>query len=436
MKQLHLISYPHFFVGEAEAITAILGQCDVVLHLRKPEADDSSYEQLLSAIPSRLYKQIILHSAYHLAEEYDFAGLHFSTKKRALAGAYGENVKKSTSCHSLDEVSTLSSKFDACFLSPLFPSISKQGYASDLDHQAVANYLKSPRQTKVIALGGIDATRVEKVQTMGFDAMAVLGAVWGDSPQLGDDFVGRLQTILHKIQRPFCLTIAGFDPTSGAGVSSDIKTFEANGAYSLGVTTAITYQNDDSFDGVEWMSLESIKAQLCPLSKYKVEAIKVGLIESFAVLQQVVTYVKKLFPQAFVIWDPILKASAGFEFHGAKSIETSFLQDIDLITPNAEEFEQLRMDVNHLATAVLLKGGHRSEKLGVDTLFLDGDEIDILGQAFKEKKDKHGTGCVLSSAIAANLAFGESLEEAARHAKHYVEDFIQSNASRLGYHSY
>ena len=83
---------------------------------------------------------------------------------------------------------------------------------------------------------------------------------------------------------------------------------------------------------------------------------------------------------------------------------------------------------------MLLKGGHRQEQTGTDTLYYKNSVHDIPGEAFKNKKDKHGTGCVLSSAIAAYIAQGEGLLNACRKAKQYVEKFIQSNAGNLGYH--
>lgn len=434
MPKLHLISHPHFFEGEADAVSSILEQDDVLFHLRKPDASDEEYATFLSQVPSQYYKQIVLHAAYHLGDKGCFAGMHFSTSKRSLANTIDADIPKSTSCHSLAELMTLDECFSACFLSPVFSSISKPGYEGDLNLDEVGELLSSPRKIKVAALGGIDETNVAEVQNMGFDAVAVLGAVWGESPSLDDNFSERVEAILANMTRPYCLSIAGFDASAGAGVLSDVKTFESNGVYGLGVNSAITYQNDERFDGVEWMSLESIKAQLKPLAKYNVEVVKIGLIESFDVLKEVLRYVRSLYPNAKVIWDPILKASAGFTFHLKCGLNAEFLEYIDIITPNAEEYEALRLDLRKLTTITLLKGGHRTDKKGVDTLFYNGKEIDIEGIAMPNKIDKHGTGCVLSSAIAANLAKGFDIEEAARCGKRYIENFIQSNKTNLGYH--
>lgn len=434
MTNLHLISHPHFFDGEAQVVSNILEQSDVLFHLRKPDSSDEEYAAFVRQIPSKYYKQMVLHSAYHLNEGPDFAALHFSTSKREGANALEDDVTKSTSCHSVMEAMTLSQTFDSCFLSPVFSSISKPGYDGHLDLEEVNDFLSSPRRIKVIALGGIDKDTVAEAQEMGFDAVAVLGAVWGNNPKAGNDFLGRIAAIQSNMIRPFCLSIAGFDASAGAGVLSDVKTFEANGVYGLGVNSAITYQNDAAFEGVDWLSVDSIKRQIKPLAKYNVKVVKVGLIESFDMLKEVLRYVRSLFPNATVIWDPILKASAGFTFHLKCGLNAEFLEYIDIITPNAEEYEALRLDLRKSSTITLLKGGHRTDKNGIDTLFYKGKEMDIEGTFIPNKIDKHGTGCVLSSALAANLAKGYDIEKAARLAKRYVEGFIQSNSSNLGYH--
>lgn len=232
--------------------------------------------------------------------------------------------------------------------------------------------------------------------------------------------------------RPFVLTIAGHDPCGGAGVLADIKVFEHLGVSGLGVVTALTFQNDTEFEGVKWCSLEEIENQLKPLRKYDVKAIKIGLIEDFERLEQLVYLVKMYFPTAYLIWDPILKASAGFQFHTETTFAEGLSKKIDLITPNYEEYLQLQLDKQSPVCSVLLKGGHRKEKQGIDVLLQNGKETEIPGIEFKEKHDKHGTGCVLSAAITAYIALGLSELEACTKGKVIVEKLILSNITRLG----
>ncbi|NJO87932.1 MAG: hypothetical protein HC831_02450 [Chloroflexia bacterium] len=93
-------------------------------------------------------------------------------------------------------------------------------------------------------------------------------------------------------ERPYCLSIAGFDPCAGAGVLADVKTVEQLEIYGLGVVSALTYQNENNFEGLEWMQFFDIKKQLLPLLKYPVKAIKIGLIKDFALLEELLNFVK------------------------------------------------------------------------------------------------------------------------------------------------
>lgn len=235
--------------------------------------------------------------------------------------------------------------------------------------------------------------------------------------------------------RPYCLSIAGFDPCGGAGIMADTKVFECLQTNGLGIVSAITYQNDSEFEGVNWCGVTEIEKQLSLLQKYPVKAAKIGLIESFEQVMLTSRLLKRMFPGIFIVWDPILKASAGFSFHSNSFVVNDVLENVDLITPNFEEFSQLGMS-GQISTdcAVLLKGGHRTDKPGVDCLYYYGKTFDIAGTPITNKIDKHGTGCVLSAAIAAHVAKAESLYNACQKAKSYVERFILSNDTKLGHH--
>lgn len=235
--------------------------------------------------------------------------------------------------------------------------------------------------------------------------------------------------------RPYCISIAGFDPSGGAGVLADIKTFEAHKVQGFGVATAITYQNDQRFNGLRWISTSEIEAQLAPLKKFPVEVAKIGLVENMKMLEFIIVQLMMLNPNMYIIWDPVLKASSGFDFQNLSDRLISFIGSINLITPNQMEYNELQHILEQSPCDVLLKGGHRNDLPGSDTLITDIGEVVIAGKPFENKIDKHGTGCVLSSAIAANLSLGMELKEACNLAKKYVEKFIQSNETNLGYHS-
>lgn len=241
--------------------------------------------------------------------------------------------------------------------------------------------------------------------------------------------------------RPYALTVAGFDPSGGAGILADIKTFEMLGVYGLAAVTANTYQNDREFLSVDWVPVKKILQQLTILlGRFPVKHAKIGLIRDFSTLGTLVRFLKNNNPQMRIIWDPILKSSSGFEFTiGQHSFQKRNARNLALITPNWLEAQSLwpgfENRITELGTLcpVLLKGGHRTDKPGTDQLITALQATEFPGRPFGGKS-KHGSGCVFSAAATAHLALGASLEEACAKAKAYTETFILSNDTLLGYH--
>jgi len=245
--------------------------------------------------------------------------------------------------------------------------------------------------------------------------------------------------------KKYVLSIAGFDPSAGAGILSDIKTFEAHNVNGLGVCTCLTYQNELKINGISWIAAHDIIEQLKPLfEQYHIDHVKIGLIENIETLETVASYLQDENPEIKIIWDPILKSSSGFDFHGAfdtENLRTS-CKRLFLITPNTYEITHLISDMTpdigaeHLSefSAVLLKGGHSANTDCTDQLFTKDKVITI--KSPRLNTEKHGTGCVLSSAITANLANEMSLPAACESAKKYVYKFLQSDHGLVGQHSY
>lgn len=244
--------------------------------------------------------------------------------------------------------------------------------------------------------------------------------------------------------RPYVMSIAGFDPSGGAGILADVKCFEQHGVYGFGICSALTIQSDTSFYKANWIDANGIIEQLKPLlDKFEVRVAKIGLIRDLAVLAKVLDYLKQHSSMQLVL-DPVIKASAGYTFHDWADMLLRFrpiLKHIDLLTPNAEEMIRLggNKPVYTLATEwakycpVLLKGGHMEHETGTDCLFI-GQELFKFKPEVSSVYQKHGSGCVLSAAITANLALGHSLPIACREAKIYIETFLNSNHTLLGYH--
>jgi hydroxymethylpyrimidine/phosphomethylpyrimidine kinase len=246
-------------------------------------------------------------------------------------------------------------------------------------------------------------------------------------------------------QRKYLLSIAGFDPSGGAGVLADIKTFESNKVYGLGVISANTFQNDEEFKKVDWIPVDKIIEQIDIVKKrFEFEYVKIGLIENLEVLNTIISHLTSHVSRPKIIWDPILKASAGYEFHKEvnKTILEKICKELYLITPNVPEATQLGKQAEAIENAkhlsqfcnVFLKGGHAEKKVGYDTLFLKEGKQFSFRPKIKDVFPKHGSGCVLSSAITANLAKGEDLHRACLKAKQYTEKVLNSNKTLLGFH--
>lgn len=244
--------------------------------------------------------------------------------------------------------------------------------------------------------------------------------------------------------RPIVLSIAGFDPSGGAGVLADIKTFEQHQVTGFAITTANTIQTEKEFFEIEWTDLSFVIRSIEKLFKnYEIKAVKIGIVPSLHYLNQILSAIKVVSPATKIVWDPVLKSTTAFEF---MTIEdqldlNKMLSKIDLITPNYNEIEILFPGFisnklwlkNEISTSVLLKGGHNPSEIGTDRLFLQDEIIDLLPSA-KECFGKHGSGCVLSSAIAANLALNQFKKEACKNAKTYIEKYLSSTSTLIGYH--
>ena len=240
----------------------------------------------------------------------------------------------------------------------------------------------------------------------------------------------------------YALTIAGFDGSAGAGILADIKTMAHFGVYAQAVCTALTEQNEDEFVAPGWVIWERIEAQLETLfKKHTFNFVKIGLVEKAKVLGRIIDFIRSRSPEAFIIWDPIASASAGFHFLRAAEQDNfmPLMKKIDLVTPNRDEFGFLGLGLAASRGkielgkdfALLLKGGHSEDCDAVDILWdRDGNQHKFVSPRL-EGVEKHGTGCTLSSAILANLALGKSLPEACRAAKAFMDKVLQSGEGRL-----
>ena len=245
---------------------------------------------------------------------------------------------------------------------------------------------------------------------------------------------------------PFALSIAGFDPSAGAGVLADVKTFEQHRVYGFAINTGNTIQTENEFFEMQWTEMAFVLKSLEKLfTNYTIKAVKIGIVPSLDYLKEIILTIKKLSPETKIVWDTILKSTTEFDFLNIENqtVLIEILKKIDLITPNYDEILQLSTKgINAETTAillskycpVLLKGGHNPDEIGFDYLYLDKEFFSLAPNTNTGIYEKHGSGCVLSSAITANLALEQDLKTACINAKKYIETYLQSNPTKLGHH--
>ncbi len=239
---------------------------------------------------------------------------------------------------------------------------------------------------------------------------------------------------------PKLLSIAGSDPSGGAGIQADLKTFSALGVYGMAVPTALTAQNTKGVRDVLLVEPAFVRAQLEEIfDDVAVHGVKIGMLGSVEIANVIADVLEEFKPPNIVL-DPVMVATSGDALIDADTVEvlkTRLIPLADVVTPNIPEVEKLTrkatLDVEKAAKdllplgakAVLLKGGHLKGE----------DSIDVLATpSFTESysaprvltSNTHGTGCTLSSAIAAYLARGLTLKEAVREAKSYLTEAIKA----------
>lgn len=244
------------------------------------------------------------------------------------------------------------------------------------------------------------------------------------------------------------VTIAGSDSGGGAGIQADLKTFSALGVYGASVITALTAQNTRGVQAIEAVTPVFIEAQISSVfSDIKPAAVKIGMLADAPVIEAVRKGLEAHNARNIVL-DPVMVAESGdplIKDHAVDAIIDNLFPLADVITPNLHEAARLlkttmaktRSDMEDQAKAllglgaraVLIKGGHSGDDKSTD-LFAAGDQVYFFEAPRFETKNTHGTGCTLSSAIAAGLAQEMNLRSAIRYGKAYITSAIK-NADKL-----
>ncbi len=247
---------------------------------------------------------------------------------------------------------------------------------------------------------------------------------------------------------PIALTIAGSDSSGGAGIQADLKTFAACGVYGASVIAALTAQNTRGVTAIHPAPADFITAQIDAVySDLDVRAVKIGMVSESAAIEAIAAGLDR-WSAMHVVLDPVMVATSGDRLLATDAVDALrklLIPRAALITPNLPEAAALldvplasgERDIVHQgeellaigSAAVLIKGGHGKGAESTDYL-VSRDGVVKLAAPRIETRNTHGTGCSLSSAIAAGLAKGETLETSVRSAKAYITAAIAA-ADRL-----
>ena len=244
------------------------------------------------------------------------------------------------------------------------------------------------------------------------------------------------------------LTIAGSDSGGGAGIQADLKTFAANGCYGMSVITALTAQNTQGVTAIHALPPSFAVAQMTAVfTDIGTDAVKIGMLYSAELIEAVAEGLNQ-FRARNIVLDPVMVAQSGdklLQDDAIQAVKDHLMPVADVVTPNLpeaevllgrkiESFEDVKRAARELATnggrSILIKGGHMAESNSTDLLYLTEEDRFVILEAERiDSRNNHGTGCTLSSAIAANMARGSDIEEAVTKAKTFISNAIRAGAA-------
>lgn len=320
----------------------------------------------------------------------------------------------------------------------IFPSPTKKGAIriSAKELKEICSLVTIP----VVAIGGIDKDNICKIEGSGAAGVAIVSSLFAapDIKKAAEELKAESIRILKKGAKPMksVLTIAGSDSSAGAGIQADIKTITANGVYATSAISALTAQNTLGISGILDVPPDFLAKQIdAVFSDIPPDAVKVGMLPKTL---HILVSAKKLgfYGAKNIVVDPVLSSTSGTSLSENDAIgvyKSELFPLAALITPNIPEAERLsgiiikdeedmmrsaKKICSECSCAVLIKGGHGAK--GANDYLYDGKNERWFYAEKIDNKNTHGTGCTLSSAIAANLAKGYDLFEATELAKKYL----------------
>jgi hydroxymethylpyrimidine kinase/phosphomethylpyrimidine kinase/thiamine-phosphate diphosphorylase len=350
-------------------------------------------------------------------------------------------------------------------ISPVYATPTKTDTLAPFGLEGIEEVMRLSRH-RCVAIGGMNRDTIGEVIARGVEGVAVVSAiVAAESPrEASEELASIIRDRRSESSKPSeysensessensktnhssikkVLTIAGSDSGGGAGIQADIKSISANGCFAASAITAITAQNTLGVNAVEGLSIDIIEGQIdAVLSDIGADSIKIGMLHSAEVVQCVARMLRK-YNIKDVVLDPVMVSTSGHRLIEESAIEVlkaELMPMARVITPNIPEAEILlgeaineqgdlpaaaRRLAEQYGVSVLLKAGHLVNDELIDIFYNhETEEIVELSARRIDTRNTHGTGCTLSSAFAAQLAKGLSLTDAARAAKHYINQAI------------
>ena len=443
-----------------------------MVQLREKECSTAEFIALareLKRALSPLGIPLIINDRVDVALAVDADGVHigqsdmpYSVARRLLGpdkiiGLSVETMEEVIAANALD--------VDYIGISPVYATPTKTNTLAPFGLEGIEEVMRLSRH-RCVAIGGMNRDTIGEVIARGVEGVAVVSAiVAADSPREASEELAAIITIIRRnrisntriiqnsefrIQNyPRVLTIAGSDSGGGAGIQADIKSISANGCFAASAITAITAQNTLGVNAVEGLSIEIIEGQIdAVLSDIGADSIKIGMLHSAEVVQCVARMLRK-YNIKDVVLDTVMVSTSGHRLIEESAIEVlkaELMPMARVITPNIPEAEILlgeaiskqgdlpaaaRRLAEQYGVSVLLKAGHLINDELIDIFYNhETEEVVELSARRIDTRNTHGTGCTLSSAFAAQLAKGLSLTEAARAAKHYINEAIIYGANQ------
>ncbi|WP_210424400.1 bifunctional hydroxymethylpyrimidine kinase/phosphomethylpyrimidine kinase [Gephyromycinifex aptenodytis] len=416
-------------LGVAQTVRQAVAGGATLVQLRDPDCSDEEFVRLgreLIDVLTGTGVPLILTDRVHLVEAVGAAGAHVGQSDMSpvaarellgpgpILGLSVTDEKQLAAAAALPEGTV-----DYLGLGPLRATASKPDHAAPTGYARLSALARrSPVPT--CAIGGVKAADAAALKAAGLDGLAVISAICGrPDPQEATRAIAEAWGSGPAIAS--VLSIAGSDPSGGAGIQADLKAFSANRAYGMSVITALTAQNTQGVIGVQAVPVEFVRAQLDAIvADMRVDAVKIGMLASAALAETVGEYLAGPFADVPVVLDPVMVATSGDRLLDSDATDAvrALLPLADLITPNLPEAAVLletepARSVGELtdharrlaelgARGVYAKGGHLegSGADATDVLIVDGGEH-VLTAPFINTSNTHGTGCSLSSALAA-----------------------------------